>query len=699
MRTEAITLALIVATTAVTSSVNAMIPGEHREMTAFDCMAPRHMTRVSSDHTQPCQNITKPVLQKDVAFVILQQATFRRLQAIRCEIKKTTLAMYCGNADHQTLIPPLSTFAATETVRAETCRQMYKKKAFFGPDGRRHSITIGHTTSITLDVVGYFDWRQDTDMKCRGGRAVFPDGMIKEDTNIVDFLQVTVSKEEIKIGPDGRVHLGPRDDVSTPCSEAAGSCETDLVTHVWEPPSKKEACMHFQLRRSEGILITGKDLSETFLSRDGSMIRLLKQDPTELCGHRAYKTEYDLIHMLPVEYADAFPMDLPHEEMSVITYVNQQDSYLYGHLSDYILKEFQAVQQRECQRQNNQHGGGYAAQAAAQRAAVDGETLYLGDGEFATSSGEIWHHYTCTEIVVLARDEKHCYDGLPVDLMAPDLARLRKVFPANSVDPSRTGEYDPEEPEFFLEPHTRRIKRFSARLTCSEIYPASYVNRHGAWVDVTPTLRLGRAPYSVTGNWVQRVISAPAPLDFEKGGIYPAEMIRKAELYSQVPRRAIDIVNTLIDQIDVVQLPTGHLTPSGVFPEIPEMSLEFAKHFWLFIDRGSRAITITLLIFTIFRIITFVGGLVTRCITLHRVFGLSFRLLSALMPSLMDYILTSFGWREEKQDERTLRRRKQEGDFEMTHDFRAIYPKIDEPAAIENASAPSDPKTLPATTA
>jgi hypothetical protein len=79
-----------------------------------------------------------------------------------------------------------------------------------------------------------------------------------------------------------------------------------------------EQCRFHRICRSSGIVVTGSNGTETFISRDGSMIRLILRKPAKLCGEAiGFRTNYDNLYLMDDLYADQVSDDLPLGEVSV----------------------------------------------------------------------------------------------------------------------------------------------------------------------------------------------------------------------------------------------------------------------------------------------------------------------------------------------------------------------------------------------
>jgi hypothetical protein len=70
---------------------------------AFDCSEPVNLTSIVVENKKLCEGEIDSVksIEEDVEYVLLQKAIYWRQESQRCRQKVTTIAHYCGNADHQ----------------------------------------------------------------------------------------------------------------------------------------------------------------------------------------------------------------------------------------------------------------------------------------------------------------------------------------------------------------------------------------------------------------------------------------------------------------------------------------------------------------------------------------------------------------------------------------------------------------------
>jgi hypothetical protein len=156
------------------------------------------------------------------------------------------------------------------------------------------------------------------------------------------------------------------------------------------------------------------------MSTDETMIRLLIKEPITRCQGQLFATNYEKL-FVTVDFTHlTFMRKLPSEEYSTLTYVNQQDSWLTGKLSDAIITEHRSIKKQDCMSATQRKAINYEAMAAEQRVVTDGETASLGNGVFVQAAGDAWYRYKCKEILVFATTEQKCYASLTVQLQPTD---------------------------------------------------------------------------------------------------------------------------------------------------------------------------------------------------------------------------------------------------------------------------------------
>jgi hypothetical protein len=161
---------------------------------------------------------------------------------------------------------------------------------------------------------------------------------------------------------------------------------------------------------------TGSNGTETFISRDGSIIRLILWRPAQLCGEATgFRTNYDNLYLMDEIYANQVSDTLPLGEVSTITYANQQDGFLFGEMSAHVKAEFGALLEFNCRQEQHRERSPLGSLGKEERPHMDGYTVALEEGWFVTYAGELMYHYSCRPIIVVGRDNEACYSALPID--------------------------------------------------------------------------------------------------------------------------------------------------------------------------------------------------------------------------------------------------------------------------------------------
>ena len=89
-------------------------------------------------------------------------------------------------------------------------------------------------------------------------------------------------------------------------------------------------------------------------------------------------------------------------EASLVTYVNAQDYFLAGFLTERIQRESDLMQEPDCLQLMEERQLDYVSLAAAQNVPVEETTVALGAGFFASSSGDAYVKYRCKSLLVMA---------------------------------------------------------------------------------------------------------------------------------------------------------------------------------------------------------------------------------------------------------------------------------------------------------
>ena len=390
---------------------------------AYDCSRPENKTTVEAPGMQKCQ-VSTPIRQQNRTYLLLQAAKTTRLPAQSCQVIQSRFAWRDGVWDHLTFSPLMSSFYQPLEVTQKECAKMWKDKRYLDPEGKEHVLTENSTTMVQFHAAGnckHGDDREDID--CTGGEYVYQN---KKYYHMVVWIQldITLRSEEVVASHQDYSVTVHRTQVILPCRTSNGGCiHPSAGTFLWDQYHPDLDCNLYKLRHTKGIDVIDEQGEVTYLSQDGSMVRLDKEEPISRCHHVVFRTQYPHLFLTEVLDSPHYNRPLHPSEMSTITYANQQDSFLFGELTAIIKQEYSAVRQHLCQQKLQHRRGAYAQAAAEQRMLKDGETVFLGEGWFALASGEVWYRYHCRALQVSAYNHESCFDSLPVRLAEPDLHR------------------------------------------------------------------------------------------------------------------------------------------------------------------------------------------------------------------------------------------------------------------------------------
>ena len=506
------------------------ITQEERQFEAFDCSAPGDVQIVQDEAKRPCSQKAKALTQKNITYLVLQKADLTRITIRECKVVRTVTPFYCGVYDHSTPATAYTKYRHPVPVSEEECERLHRTHVWIDVNNKKHKLFRGKTGYIHEASIGSTSSRSGH-TSCKGGHLVLTDGTRYKGFVVPTYFEVDLKEVEATISEDGVTTLHVEQKI-LPCKFHKHACITDKATYLWEALTEMQQCRYYGIRTMAGIDVMGEDETgekrTTFLSTDGAMTRLTHKATVSECGQVVTTTTSDNLYLTQEFRNPAFRRPLHPSEMSVVTYANSQDEFLYGELTEYIQAEFARVVENDCIVANKKVSK-YGHKAAALRAAVDGETFPLGKGTFATAAGESWYTYRCKPIIVSGRSDKHCFGGLPVDLSPEDETNYRNTHGDDNAANASSGE-----PRFFIEPRSHRLTRLPVVEDCNELFSPLYRNYKGNWIRAGPALTAAKEPIFLHID--EYIAGLPKQFDFSSGGIYTAEAVRAMEKYNQAPR-------------------------------------------------------------------------------------------------------------------------------------------------------------------
>jgi hypothetical protein len=362
----------------------------------------------------------------------------------------------------------------------------------------KHPLMINATTSILVETLGR-TWVTETgEVKCKGEKFDYMDKHY-EDLVISHQIAITLVEDTALINLDGKL-IAHQEEILLACQASENSCATDWATYLWDTPMEKEKCLYLESRRTKGMVVTTVAGNSTYMSTDGSMVRLLmKEEPIAACGRLVIGINYPTLFLAKPQDNLSIGRRLHPWDATIYTYVNAQDDYLFHSTKGGKLEERAVIRAEFCHRSQQRKIAAYASLAAEQRIQIDGHTGALGGGKFVTALGKAWFVYMRKAMVAKAREVGRCMTALPVVLGAKEyrtylVARTRSTNLINN---------DLIE-ILYVEPKTRMLTTVGTEIPCGGLFQPRYKNMNGRWIETSPTLQLTTTPINaaeLTETW------------------------------------------------------------------------------------------------------------------------------------------------------------------------------------------------------
>ena len=659
------------------------ISGDLLLFEGYDCSRPFDITALTmnQDEVEDC-DVKETPKPREQQFTLLQKVQRTRFYVKWCQIKRTKIVHHCGGSSHSALAPGEWRVEEFVPVSTGDCKDAWESATL---DGRAAipyradntasynvpihlNATINHPIQVTGKI-----WAENNDVNCIGGnyyfteytdRVAFTGHMVQ-----TDLLKIETKVMEATIDQEGVVVIH-QSQLRLPCN---GKREKGCVvkgegTFIWTTPSDEEACPYYKTRETHGWVMDDDKGEQVYVSNEESMIRVRPRPAVGACGGVVFPTEYHNIYLADktVGRVPAFDRPLHESEMSMALYVNQQDSFLYHRLLHKIKEALTIDHGQRCKARKWRKENAYALKAAEQHAIRDGETVRIGRNQFVTAAGNIWYHYRCRRREVRARSIKGCYAALPVSMTVEDFRTYRRertpITPLTS-DPEngRTIEpledyssVPPENPvfsainnEFFLEPKSKRIVTVAIPSTCGTPLAPRYQNTQGLWISYNEKV-FSIAPDPIQMEKVQWELpwEQEEELDFQEGGVYTPGQIRRMDQYVQNPR-IVDgfprsVGQGLTEQPPAIDPNDDKIGSSWFVPELPDLNIlqGFTSLNWLWEALQTYGHICSIVVASIFfgRVITWIGGVILRLMSIPLSGNLCVHIASAFCPSFREFL-------------------------------------------------------------
>lgn len=595
---------------------------QSRTLLGYDCGQPSGVTTVSARPGPEggCDDDQGPgaFRNRTVKVLALQRSETKRIQVHACKVTRTRIGHLCweGYDNQDAFLTDVGRFGEDVYVSTEECHHMWAKGKYrteadrggLAGDPFGEQVKINGTSFIWVRRAGW-DQISGNRITCHGGSFKWTDRFHRNkyisNALVTDYLKVETFSEWAVVDGNGQIRL-EQSEIFLParCTPETGGCSVERHASVWwEPVGKWPTCPYYKARKMTGQLLTSADgQDKSFVATDGALFKADVLKAKSVCGSITYTTNHDGISITEETDNKNFNRDLHVSEMSASLMGQVAQQFFHERITEAVEEALERMRQNRCQRRTTDQETAYARRMAEHMAMTDGSTVHLGEGRFVTSAGEVLHLYTCRPVHVLAADRQNCYDSLPIVLS--DSAR-KDYFSARGLFDRK------EEIQFFLEPHSRRIKLDAIQADCVPAFTALYQTVTGYWIKATPTIAAAPSP-TVIKMEADSVIQlfGDEKVDYNQGSIYSGEDISRMERFAKAGSSsqglAAELTRHRLDYAREGDARDGFLlTGHSVFKELPKTDFSFLDAFgwlWDFLKVYSGicgSIMVTYLLFTI----------------------------------------------------------------------------------------------------
>ena len=382
---------------------------QHSEniLEAYWCGDPRGVQNSGFVNNPRCNSQAKVVKTVDTVYQLIHEVKRQTVTGFACSVTETRLARYCGSFDHQTVLSSYTRYDTPLSISAAQCQDWHMRLDFKDPGGKQHDLKEDAINIIGYEELGHtYIAPGSGEVSCLGQDMKW-DGQVLQNMIVEVQLKITLKKETFKI--TGSEVIAHYDDVALRCTTEQGNCQEATATYLWNKP---DPCVLAYEKDVRGTEVTSDGGDHVFMSTDASLMRLIKKNAVSICDRVVYETNYEGVYLYPAG-KNPFERKVRAEDVSIVTYVNNRDDYLYNHIADILEEEMRSVLSDECSNKAQRTRVDYWLQH--QDASLT--TWLVGNGVFATTAGEVIYQYKCRPVKVRAVLRDRCYQALPVEIL------------------------------------------------------------------------------------------------------------------------------------------------------------------------------------------------------------------------------------------------------------------------------------------
>lgn len=614
----------------------------NRNVIVYDCAQPQNIEPVTVDLKEPSCKPPGPVDKKTKVDIVLLQKTRReRITVHRCRVLRSTLPLGCGMHSHQWLYLPFVQIEVPETVSEDVCRQMHRTQQYLDVHGRKHNLDLNALNVINIPITGNIDQNGEGG-HCSPGVGTF-NGRNYNKMVIHNYYKVWIEKMPADWEEETGYITTIEDRVTLACHSKRGGCLRKDDIYFWSPPEDELRCPYYKARSSSGVIVYGTDAT-TYMSNDGTLIRLVLKGRRQKCGRECnhgtvWATNYEDLFISEDVDNEFFERKVAVDSLSLAMYANVQDSVLLSLIEERIEAEHASIVQEDCKQRAARVRIDYSAIMAEQMRPVEGTMAALGGGLFVEHAGDLFYKFSCRPYVAQVRYADACFGNLPVSLSKKDQATYWAARGHSVQDEGDSG----LDLELYMQPRSHLLTQVGIAQECRPDMAPIFQGAYGDFIQYTPGSSvkiMDPKKLELTPREVRKASRLWVQTDLEAGGIYDHETVRKMDDRSSLGSLYVDVGRQWAMEAMKRQYQSRQSVDQDFSGGFLRSSFMAITSFFSFVIWWGDIVSGVLGVITLVQIGSWIFALILRCSSppFHPAAGLTTRVVTALFPSAVRFL-------------------------------------------------------------
>lgn len=583
---------------------------------AYDCQNKGlNITTFSLTDIGACKPPTNNIQTSQERIQLIQVNDIETVKVVQCKIKLARMITHCGMHSHSSSVADgFATYIYP--VTRDKCFRMHQTQVlvdFFGKniDG----LVINGTTHATAVMAGWVT----ADARCQGAHYEDHKGSWA-DVVVQATLEITLQERYASaITNENKIIL--TDGMTCPYKERfcvdtmfghsfwdhvdSNQCAETKYTILYEGLAKKLSPEKFNEKNSDAVI---------YSVDQGDMVFAMPiAGPTMICGQTAYETDHPKFFIIKPSETGIFyfkSKKLNLLNMDPTTYVNSKVVFVEKHLGNQISALYADVVEQRCmlEQQVLRNLQTLAITAPSEFAFAKMQV----PGYTAFNYGEVVHILQCTPVEVSVRNSESCYHELPI------------IYDNKS---------------FFMTPRNHIIQKFGTEIGCNPFLYSSFKVQN-RWYKNSRGLHEIPTPQTMEPNNQNRW-KYTSPGNLFKGGLYTQKdmLALQEHLFLPSERKAV----TGIISRGMIGLTTDMQgTNFGKLIDEVTINVWFKKaaaSMWHWFTLIGTVTSGLMGFYMIGKGIKFMIDTVIHGFLLYEIFGVSLKLMGALLDSITMYFI------------------------------------------------------------